>query len=245
MRSISHRTLERDDDSDAGLQEDDEIVQLPPPTFVRTIRQSSSTGSTGSTLTAGRRGSADTMKASSSSSRSSQPGDSGGVVKPLIIVRAEHAAMQRSFDKTQKQSLTCMVTIEMPPRWPVPSAFRPESIAEGSERPSSYDLRQSTVPSLPLSESQLSAHPARPSSPTPSSVYSAYAYGSTGSVPPHQQEFDSVVKDLRARMVDWKGHHPDEFGALRLYDYLDVQKDRSTREFLVYVRRLFAAFSCI
>lgn len=242
MRSVSRRTLAKDDDSDYAPDplEEDDIVHLPVPSFPPVsdgARGSTGTGSTGSTLTpSGRRGSADTMKGGSSSSsrNGSLLGETAaGVVRPIIIVRAEHSSMPRSTERDKKQHLTCMVTIEMPPRWNAPMLHRVRSIAEEPDQ-QPYPTAQPGSIAPPASIHSDSHSQRRPSSPTPSSTYSAYAYGSTGTVP--SNPFAGIVADLRERMADWKGHSPDEFGNLKLYNNLSVRKDKSVREFIVYVR---------
>lgn len=243
MRSVTKGTLD-EDQARHDPTEDDELIQLPPPGSLLTAhygaRESTSTGSTGSTIT-GRRSSAGTIQGSTGggSSRGSHGGASSfDIVKPIITVRAEHGHVERSNDKEKKQHVTCMVTIEMPSRWPTPMPFLEgaSSMLDDRGGPDSYGRRQQP----PLSVKTTSEYnTGRPSSPTPSSVYSAYAYGSTSSPSDAHaaNPFASVVEDLQLRMADWKGHSPDEFGALKLYDYINVRKDTNTREFLVYVRR--------
>ncbi|KAI5477053.1 von Willebrand RING finger domain-containing protein [Pseudohyphozyma bogoriensis] len=249
MRSVSNRTLARDDDDDENyaqdLQADDDLVQLPPASVLATTlapppgagyRASTNTSSTGSTLTAGRRGSADTMKAGSSNSSGGR-GAAGSVVdsvvSPVIIVRSEHSSMPRSSGN-KPQHLTCMVTVEMPPRWPIaplqPSAIQEEPLPAVPERRiGSYERRQSLAPTTMSDPTGGN----RPSSPTPSSVYSAYAYGSTQAMA--ADPLAPIVADLQARMADWKGHSLEDFGILKLFSTLSVRKDQSTREFIVYL----------
>lgn len=38
--------------------------------------------------------------------------------------------------------------------------------------------------------------------------------------------FNTIVRDLQARMADWKGHSPDDFGRLHMFDLLHVRKDK-------------------
>lgn len=45
--------------------------------------------------------------------------------------------------------------------------------------------------------------------------------------------FAAVFEDLQRRMADWKGHQPANFGSLRMWDSLQVKKDRNIREFVV------------
>ncbi|GAA5869732.1 hypothetical protein JCM1840_000574 [Sporobolomyces johnsonii] len=240
MRSRSRGTLTVDE---GPADEDDELVQFAPPrTTLANLhppshnqRASQSSSGTGSTFTLGRRSSADTFKAPGSSVSAASSRNTGvwDIVKPVVTVRAEHPSVERSLDKDKKQHLTCMVTVEMPSRWPTaPPAFDPTNLADEQQSlplppppPSQAPRPGSSIRSLPRS--------ARSASPTPSSVYSAYAFAGTG----HGQlnPFSHVVEDLRSRMADWKGHSPDEFGQLKLYDYINVRKDTATREFLVYL----------
>jgi hypothetical protein len=255
MRSVSKGTLDSHNPSHHDPTEDDELVHLPVlgpllnPQMggFQGIRGSVSTGSTGSTRI-GRRGSAETMKGPGSSMSGSSRGSqvpSFDIVKPIITVRAEHAHVERSNDPEKKQHLTCMVTIEMPSRW-----HTPVPVVEGSPRVDD-ELRarddayatspSSRAPSHSLKAGSDSYAHGRPTSPAPSSAYSVYAYGSTAASPSGDASanpFQSVVDDLQIRMADWKGHSPDEFGVLRLYDFIHVRKDTNTREFLVYVRPL-------
>ncbi|KAL8283746.1 hypothetical protein RQP46_005541 [Phenoliferia psychrophenolica] len=247
MRSVSRRTIDREDaNSGHDLLEDDALPQLPPAgTFTSSnslapndprLRQSTSTSSTGSTV--GRRGSADTMKAASSAGGSSMRGGAvhHDIAKPMITVRAEHGSISRSLDHDTKQHLTCMVTIEMPARWtPPPVARYPSSIGEEREAEESYDGRSINRQTMQSSQSDsLAEPPRRPSSPQ-SSVYSAYAFTPTVAPQLPADPFASVVDELKRRMHDWKGHSPDEFGLLKLFDYIHVRKEKNVREFLVYL----------
>ncbi|CEQ42106.1 SPOSA6832_03892, partial [Sporobolomyces salmonicolor] len=240
MRSRSRGTLTVDE---GPVDEDDELVQLAPSrTTLASLhppshnpRASHSSSGTGSTFTLGRRSSADTFKGpgSSVSVASSRTMAVWDIVKPVVTVRAEHPSVERSLDKDKKQHLTCMVTVEMPSRWPTaPPAFDPSNLADEQQ---SFPLPPPPPAQMPRPSSSIRSLPrsARSASPTPSSVYSAYAFAGTG----HGQlnPFSHVVEDLQSRMADWKGHSPDEFGQLKLYDYVNVRKDTATREFLVYL----------
>lgn len=237
MRSVTKGTMQ-EDQARHDPTEDDDLIQLPARGSLLTLpyggRESVSTGSTGSTITAGRRGSAGTIGAGSS--RGPPSAGFHDIVKPIITVRAEHGQVERSMDKEKKQHLTCMVTIEMPSRWPTPSPYA------DSARPVMDDgYARHHQPALSVKTSNDYTAQGRPSSPSASSVYSAYAYGSTSATSPSDAQavhpFAAVVQDLQLRIADWKGHSPDEFGALKLYDYIHVRKDTNTREFLVYVSR--------
>ncbi|BGP36660.1 hypothetical protein JCM10449v2_000561 [Rhodotorula kratochvilovae] len=230
------------DEGPAPNTQDDDLVQLPLPSpsfqiHGGGVRASSSTG-TASTVT-GRRGSGDTWAGGGSTVSGGSRGPASSlsgiveVVKPIVTVRAEHASVERSYERDKKQHLTCMVSVMMPSRYPPPPQFSDldatsllDSAAAHARAPPPAPLplptRAGSIPSIRSGT--------RSSSPT-SSVYSAYAFGSTGASSP----FASVVQDLQARMADWKGHSPEEFGQLKLYDTIHVRKDTATREFAVYL----------
>ncbi|BGP12691.1 hypothetical protein JCM10213_008829 [Rhodosporidiobolus nylandii] len=251
IRSRTQGTL-YDDDAAGSRDEsqDDDLVQLPPPGSLGNLHPPmpagtrSSSQSTGSTLTASSatfRGSADTYlgrPGSSTSAGSRGTASSGAVfeiVKPIVTVRAEHSSVERSTEPDKKQHLTCLVSIELPPRYPAPL-----HLLQVDSPPAPDDAHAQPPPPLPPGRSPgggpASVH-SIPRSASPTSVYSAYAYGSTP-VPPSGapgSPLAGIVEDLRTRMADWKGHSPDEFGQLRLHDHIQVRKDTATREFLVYL----------
>jgi len=243
MRSSSRGTHLDQRPPVPDASQDDELYQVPLgySSHPAGVRASTSTGGTGSTLTAGRRGSGETWAGGSSTvsggSRAgtmSSGGGGGGVaelVKPVVTVRAEHSSVERSYERDKKQHLTCMVSVIMPSRYAPPAQFAdlfagaaPESLPP-SRAPPPAPLPSSTR--APSSSSLRSGD----RSPT-SSVYSAYAYGATGVA---SSSFAPVVQDLQARMADWKGHSPEEFGQLKLFDTIHVRKDTATREFTVYL----------
>jgi cell division control protein 24 len=49
------------------------------------------------------------------------------------------------------------------------------------------------------------------------------------------EENREVVRDLLHRVEDWKGHKPDQFGDLILYDSLNVTKDKVTHPYRGYL----------
>lgn len=263
MHSLSKGTINEAESNRHDPAQDDDLVQLPPfgsaPSIsqrpTERVRSGYSAGSSGASTVTGnsRRGSDHTAKALSSSSRgilgaSLGPNPVLEIVKPIITVRAEQATVERTLDSEKKQHLTCMVTIEMPSKWPTPRPHVQSHSSGGllSPRSSQGDLRAqrdrsqsygshasqaSGSTQRPVSQST-SSHSAngRPSSPT--SLYSAYSHAQTQ---PVANPFAAVVDDLQARMADWKGHSPDEFGLLKLYDFLHVRKETNVREFLVYL----------
>ncbi|GEM06161.1 rRNA-processing protein EFG1 [Rhodotorula toruloides] len=223
-----------DDDASRSEIKDDDLVQFPLPSSSiympfaphSSYRESASTG-TGSTVTSGslaRRGSGDNGVSSNVE-----------IVKPVMTVRAEHTSVDRSYERDKKQHLTCMVSLHMPSRYPPPPQF-----ANLDSQPLQEPSNGRALPLLPLHRppsnppGSIRSLP-RSSSPS-SSVYSAYAFGATGASSTAQHNpFAPVVDDLLKRMADWKGHSPEEFGQLRLYDTVNVRKDAATREFIVYL----------
>src|ERR1700761_8311465 len=72
----------------------------------------------------------------------------------------------------------------------------------------------------------------RPMSPTGSS------YSSIGSLDSNENSpFRAITEDLRARIIDWKGHSLSGLGPLQLYDHLHVRREALLREFYVYLFR--------
>lgn len=220
MRSVSHRTLGHDNEALHDPSEDDDIIHIP--------------------------------FSSSSASRDSGDTARGGaieIVRPTITLHAENPSVARQADPHKKQHLTCMVTIEMPSKWAAPALPDQERARSGS----TTKVESLPPPPPPRSDSYSSSNPhhstssdpsanqhLRPTSPSRDSIQDTYAYGSTlpatGEVDsPPSNPFSVVVEDLQARIVDWKGHSPDEFGSLKLFDYIHVRKEKNVREFLVYV----------
>lgn len=248
LHSTTRGTLRDQEDRECNRhdpgEDDDLVVQVQSPSaaaqpagFSPSNRDTFHTDSTSSTITASRRGSVSTAKGSASSIYHPSPFD---VVRPFITTRAEHERVERSIDRDKKQHMTCMVTVEMPSRWPTPVPYVDGVATADRERvhlpPPRLDSRTAqqrrhlSPQTSPMRPSALS------SSPTTSSL-SDFAHSPTSpdrATMPHGP-FQAVVNDLRARMADWKGHSLDEFGALKLYDLVSVRKDANTREFSVYV----------
>ncbi|MCO5590095.1 hypothetical protein L7F22_044064 [Adiantum nelumboides] len=61
-----------------------------------------------------------------------------------------------------------------------------------------------------------------------------FSFSATPAAAQHH-ELDSVVEDLRNRIIDWKGHSVERFGALSLYNFLGVRQDSIIRNFYVYL----------
>ena len=53
----------------------------------------------------------------------------------------------------------------------------------------------------------------------------------------HSEEspFHAITEDLRARIIDWKGHPISGLGPLQMYDLLSVRRDAIVRDFYVYL----------
>ena len=132
---------------------------------------------------------------------------------PAVTVRSEFPTLGRS---RQQQSLTCLITIEVP---------------EGKWSPDPEDLR--SVP--PRSSMQQDGGDARPRSPT-GSRHGDWPFESP-------EILEEVTEDLRVRVDNWHGldfqrhanyhishsHQPltdRRFGKLRLYGTIRVGKDR-------------------
>lgn len=220
MRSSTRGTIELDAADPFQTQtkdamEDDDLVNPDAGTVAVTAAPPStrSSSSTGGTVDAGR-----------------YPRE---IVRPVITVRSEQSSVERSLEPGKKQHLTCMVSIEVPPRYaPPPSAL--ELLSQAAS-PRVLDLNRFATSAVTPSMSSSSLHSApRSASPTPSSAYSAFRSSTADPSSQSRQPLpDRIVDDLRERMADWKGHSMEEFGTLRLHDYLHVRKESATREFVV------------
>ncbi|KAL8753483.1 MAG: hypothetical protein Q9184_005410 [Pyrenodesmia sp. 2 TL-2023] len=122
---------------------------------------------------------------------------------PAVTVRSEYPTLSRS---RQQQSLTCLVTIEVP---------------DGKWSPDPADLRG--APTLPPIQQEPNYPPAARAG-SPASVQ----------VQPNDWPFESaehlaeVTEDLRVRVDNWHGLDFQRFGKLRLYGTVRVGKDRQS-----------------
>ncbi|KAH0565636.1 hypothetical protein GP486_000968 [Trichoglossum hirsutum] len=119
------------------------------------------------------------------------------IPSPTVVVRSEFPTLNRS---RQQQSLTCLVTVEVP---------------EGLWKPDPEDLRSSPQ-AQPLSRDDgfqrpRSESPKKPSSPDQPS-----------------ETLDAITEDLRVRVENWHGLDFQRFGRLRLYGTVKVGKDRQS-----------------
>ena len=118
---------------------------------------------------------------------------------PSVTVRSEFPTLARS---RQQQSLTCLVTVEVP---------------EGRWRPDPADLRGAPV-MPPVQEEQVYT---RQRPPSPGRVPNDWPFESP-------QVLDEITEDLRVRVDNWHGLDFSRFGRLRLYGTVRVGKDRQS-----------------
>ncbi|KAF2144121.1 uncharacterized protein K452DRAFT_223607 [Aplosporella prunicola CBS 121167] len=117
---------------------------------------------------------------------------------PLVTVRSEFPTINRS---RQQQSLTCLITIEVP---------------EGKWRPDPADMRDvPQTPSVAGSEGY-----GRSKSPAPSRVLE-HIYE-------NREALDEAAEELQARVDNWHGLDFSRFGKLRLHGRVRVGKDRKS-----------------
>lgn len=118
---------------------------------------------------------------------------------PMVTVRSEYPTLSRS---RQQQSLTCLVTIEVP---------------EGKWSPDPADLRGAPTP--PSTQQEPSAFSSS-KSPQPSRPVEW-----PGEAP---EALEEITEDLRVRVDNWHGLDFQRFGKLRLYGTVRVGKDRQS-----------------
>ncbi|KAL8668286.1 MAG: hypothetical protein Q9168_007081 [Polycauliona sp. 1 TL-2023] len=123
---------------------------------------------------------------------------------PAVTVRSEYPTLSRS---RQQQSLTCLVTIEVP---------------EGKWSPDPADLRGAPV--LPPIQQEPNYPPpaARPGSPA------SIQQQPTDWPFESSEHLGEVTEDLRVRVDNWHGLDFQRFGKLRLYGTVRVGKDRQS-----------------
>lgn len=63
----------------------------------------------------------------------------------------------------------------------------------------------------------------------------AFSFGVTPAAGDPNHPFADAIDDLRARIVDWKGHSVERFGNLEIFDFLGVRQDNVVRDFYVYL----------
>ncbi|KAG9088359.1 hypothetical protein FRC06_002076 [Ceratobasidium sp. 370] len=154
----------------------------------------------------------DPLEPTSATNASIRSGGSGGnsssdyVVAPAISVRSEFPSITRVHEPTQ--SITCLITVELPSRRG--SAPVPGPVISATPPPR-YDS---------------------PPPPRPEDVPGPYSYNPT---PPANSRFARAAEDLQARLVDWKGHPMAALGPLQMFDVLSVRRDSLVREFYVYL----------
>jgi hypothetical protein len=155
---------------------------------------------------------------------------SGYVVAPSIQVRSEFPTITRTTDPSQP--LTCIVVIELPGKRPPGSAPTPQvvetfpvvkldsraSSAPGSLRLDS-PLQYATSSSMQCSRSTqgLSTF----ADPSLQEHAQNFAESSQDDMS-EESPFHAITEDLRARIIDWKGHPISGLGTLQMYDLLSV-----------------------
>lgn len=119
---------------------------------------------------------------------------------PTVTVRSEYPTLSRS---RQQQSLTCLVTIEVP---------------EGKWSPDPADIRG--APNLPSTQQGSDTY-SRPKSPAQSRQQLEWPFESS-------EVLEEIAEDLRLRVDNWHGLDFSRFGRLRLYGTVRVGKDRQS-----------------
>ncbi|KAJ5584175.1 uncharacterized protein N7459_003975 [Penicillium hispanicum] len=115
---------------------------------------------------------------------------------PIVTVRSEFPTMNRS---RQQQSLTCLITVEVP---------------EGNWRPNAEDLRNTH-----------SVH-SQPDEPFSARFGGSQDARSLQNEP--VENLDEIAEELRTRVDNWHGLEFQRFGKLRLHGQMRVGKDRES-----------------
>ncbi|KAH8116465.1 Pleckstrin homology domain-containing protein [Phellopilus nigrolimitatus] len=193
-------------------------------------------------------------------SSNSGPGDqSSYIVAPSIQVRPEFSTLTRTNESSQP--LTCIVVIELPSRR-VSSHVPGPVINDMYRSPSAQDHHGN---GFSRHETNASTHSAgrytyndgasetmsrrqqsqgyNPRSPSPEHHHPRASVTDTEIDVPYESPpkpsndspFKNITEDLRARIIDWKGHPLSGLGSLQMFDLLSVRRDALVREFFVYL----------
>ncbi|KAL3477924.1 hypothetical protein BJX99DRAFT_225085 [Aspergillus californicus] len=185
----------RRDSKDTGSQRE-RIERLTSGSRQQHSRNGSAAGSSGE-YHEGRRHDYDLQAMESDLSTRIAPSMKNPIPAPTVTIRSEFPTLNRS---RQQQSLTCLVTVEMP---------------ASNWRPDAEDLRSSsTSNSQPKDEPYPSRFPSIPDhKPTPFES---------------QESLDEIAEDLRNKVDNWHGLEFQRFGKLRLHGHMRVGKDRDS-----------------
>jgi len=175
---------------------------------------------------------------------------SGYVVAPSIQVRSEFPTINRTTDPSQP--LTCIVAIELPGKRPLGSVPIPRvvetfsvlkspildsqtSSTSGSPRPDSPP-QYATPNGLQRPRSTQALSPTYTTSSLQEQTQNFVdSYRDNHTTHSEESPFHAITEDLRARIIDWKGHPISGLGPLQMYDLLSVRRDTIVREFFVYL----------
>ncbi|KAL2808035.1 von Willebrand and RING finger domain protein [Aspergillus granulosus] len=192
----SREMYNRRDSKDAGSQRE-RIERLTQGSRQQHSRNGSAAGSSGD-YHDGRRHDYDLQAMESDLSPRTAPAMKNPVPAPTVTIRSEFPTLNRS---RQQQSLTCIITVEVP---------------EGSWRPDVDDLRSgSTTHSQPKDE------------PYPSNRFPPIPEPKPRSFEP-RENLEEIAEDLRTKVDNWHGLEFSRFGKLRLHGHMRVGKDRDS-----------------
>ncbi|KAL2863774.1 uncharacterized protein BJX67DRAFT_374264 [Aspergillus lucknowensis] len=186
----------RRDSKDTGSQRE-RIERLTSVSRQPHSRNGSAAGSS-SDYHDGRRHDYDLQAMESDLSPRTAPVTKNPVPAPTVTIRSEFPTLNRS---RQQQSLTCLITIEVP---------------EGSWRPDTDDLHSSST---------TNSHPK--DEPYPSSRFPHTPDAKPTPFEP-QENLDEIAEELRTKVDNWHGLEFQRFGKLRLHGHMRVGKDRES-----------------
>ncbi|KAL4796109.1 Pleckstrin homology domain-containing protein [Aspergillus venezuelensis] len=183
----------RRDSKDTGMQRE-RIERLTSGSRQQHSRNGSAAGSSGE-YNEGRRHDYDVQAMESDLSPRTAPAAKNPIPAPTVTIRSEFPTLNRS---RQQQSLTCLITVEMPEgNWrPEADAFRNSSASQSQPKDEPYPSRFPSVPDAkPVFE---------------------------------QENLDDIAEELRSKVDNWHGLEFQRFGKLRLHGHMRVGKDRES-----------------
>ncbi|KAJ9106346.1 hypothetical protein QFC21_001492 [Naganishia friedmannii] len=150
-----------------------------------------------------------------------QHSTNAGVVIPAISVKSEFTALSRKAERNVKQTVTCLVTVQVPQagkreRYPAPTMIQTPSKSRSTDR-----LTASVIPHRKASQDE--TYPAISAATSPSAGH------------PGADNFSHIAADLKSRMSDYKASGIDNLGRIRLFDILRVRKGAFVLDISVYL----------
>lgn len=149
------------------------------------------------------------------------------VIIPAITVKSEFSTISRKTSKSLKQTVSCLVTVQ------VPHAGKRERYSACSLSPTKQESQSLENIGSPTAHRPLCSDAAslceRATAATSSELNANSRHNTSG------DPFSHIASDLKSRMADYKGSGIDNLGRIRLFDILKVRKGGVVLDISVYL----------